>query len=101
MSTVYIEVCTRAGNPQAALKLYKEMATAPPGSKMAPSVHTYTAAMRAAAADGSTWHEALTIWDDMLAAGCTPTGREFCSRTVLCLASKSSHCSSCTVCRAI
>ena len=71
---MYIEVCTRAGNPQAALKLYKEMAAAPLGSKMAPSVHTYTAAMRAAAADSKTWHEALTIWDDMLAANCTPTG---------------------------
>ena len=74
MCTVYIEVCTRAGSATAALDMYKEMATAPAGSKLAPSVHTYTAAMRAAAAEGGTWHEALTIWDDMLAAGCTPTG---------------------------
>ena len=74
MCTVYIEVCTRAGNAAAALDMYKDMASASPSSRLAPSVHTYTAAMRAAAAEGGTWHEALTIWDDMIAANCQPTG---------------------------
>lgn len=40
---------------------------------MAPSVHAYTAAMRAAA-EGGRWRRALDIWDDMARADCRPTG---------------------------
>jgi pentatricopeptide repeat protein len=44
---------------------------------MAPTVHAYTAAMRAAT-EGGRWVEALEIWDDMQRAGCQPTGEESC-----------------------
>lgn len=40
---------------------------------MAPSVHAYTAAMRAAS-EGGRWEAALAIWEDMQQAGCKPTG---------------------------
>lgn len=49
------------------------MRDAPAGSPMAPTVHAYTAAMRAAT-EGGRWVEALEIWDDMQRAGCQPTG---------------------------
>ena len=50
-----------------------QMRDAPKDSRMAPSVHAYTAAMRAAS-EGGRWEAALAIWDDMLKAGCKPTG---------------------------
>ncbi len=37
------------------------------------AVHAYTAAMRAAS-EGGQWEAALAIWDDLVNAGCTPTG---------------------------
>lgn len=57
-----------------ALSMYQDMRAAAPGSAMAPTVHTYTAAMRAAA-EGGAWESALDIWKDMEAAGCRPSGR--------------------------
>ena len=50
------------------------MRQAPANSKMAPTVHAYTAAMRAAA-EGGKWQRALQIWRDMQVAGCTPSGQ--------------------------
>lgn len=50
-----------------------QMRDAPRDSRMAPSVHAFTAAMRAAS-EGGRWEAALAIWDDMQKAGCKPTG---------------------------
>jgi pentatricopeptide repeat protein len=50
-----------------------QMRDAPKESRMAPSVHAYTAAMRAAS-EGGRWEAALAIWEDMQKAGCKPTG---------------------------
>lgn len=52
------------------------MRDAPGDSRMAPSVHAYTAAMRAAA-EGGRWEAALSIWEDMRKAGCKPTGHAY------------------------
>lgn len=79
MCTTLLEVCTRKGDTQRALAMYDQMRDAPAGSRLAPSVHAYTAAMRAAA-DGGCWEKALCIWSDMIAAGCQPTG-EFCTHS--------------------
>lgn len=76
LCTTFIEVCTRRGDTDNALSMYRRMRQSPPGSKMSPTVHAYTAAMRAAA-DGGRWEEALAIWDDMQAAGCKPTGHAY------------------------
>lgn len=82
MCTSLLEVCTRKGDTARALAMYDQMRDAPAGSRLAPSVHAYTAAMRAAA-DGGAWEKALCIWSDMVAAGCQPTGPV---RTATCLA---------------
>ena len=43
-------------------------------------MHTYTAALRAAAADEASCPQAMAVWSDMLRAGCQPTGAQmFCS----------------------
>ena len=73
MCTTLLEVCTRKGDTARALAMYDRMRDAPAGSRLAPSVHAFTSAMRAAA-DGGAWEKALDIWNDMLAAGCQPTG---------------------------
>ncbi len=73
LATTYIEVCAKRGDTQQALLMYSQMRSAAPHSRMAPSVHAYTAAMRAAA-EGGMWMSALEIWADMERAGCKPTG---------------------------
>ena len=73
MCTTLIEVATRKGDTPRALAMYERMRAAPPSSRLAPSVHAYTAAMRAAA-EGGAWERALEVWADMEAAGCRPTG---------------------------
>lgn len=73
MCTTLIEVCTRKGHTERALSMYELMRDAEPASKMAPSVHAYTAAMRAAA-EGGMWQRALEIWGDMERASCSPSG---------------------------
>ena len=73
MCTTLIEVCTRKGHSDRALQMYELMRDAPAGSKLAPSVHAFTAAMRAAA-EGGYWERALDIWQDMEKAGCRATG---------------------------
>lgn len=74
--TTLIEVCTRKGLTDRALSTYEMMKNAPSHSKMAPTVHAYTAAMRAAA-EGGQWERALNIWSDMEAAQCPPSGMHF------------------------
>lgn len=76
MATTLIEVCARKGDTGRALQTYQRMRQAAVDSNMAPSVHAYTAAMRAAA-EGGAWQEALQIWHDMMEAGCKPTGECF------------------------
>lgn len=76
MATTLIEVCARAGDTQRALATYDAMREAPRDSRRAPSVHAYTAAMRAAA-EGSQWQRSLDIWRDMVAGGCRPTGHAY------------------------
>lgn len=56
-----------------ALSTYELMRNAPANSKMAPTVHAYTAVMRAAA-EGGRWEKALTVWNDLEAAGVAPSG---------------------------
>ncbi len=73
MCTALIEICTRKGDTERALGMYRDMRASGPGSPLAPTVHTYTAAMRAAA-EGGAWEIALDIWNDMEAAGCRPSG---------------------------
>lgn len=48
----HMQVCSRMGNADAALNLYESMKLAPSSSNLSPSVHAYTAAMRAAAEAG-------------------------------------------------
>ena len=90
MATTLIEVCTRKGDTTRALETYKLMQDAAPGSNMAPSIHAYTAAMRAAA-EGGAWQQALEIWSDMEQCKCKPTGTPF-------LASANFAAPSCAVC---
>jgi len=85
MATTLIEVCARAGDTQRAIRTYDSMRAAPPGSRMAPSVHAYTAAMRAAA-EGGCWQRALDMWDDMAKAACRPTGHAFAAVISACAA---------------
>ncbi len=73
MCITYIECCVRLGYTDRALGVYQQMRDAPPGSPMTPTVHAYTAAMRAAS-EGGRWTRALDIWADMKRAACEPTG---------------------------
>eukprot|EP00891_Asterochloris_glomerata_P005237 jgi/Astpho2/5237/Aster-04812 len=85
MSTTLIEVCARKGDTLRALRMYDQMRQAPADSRMAPSVHAYTAAMRAAA-EGGAWEAALSIWDDMKRANCRPTGHAYAAVISACAA---------------
>jgi pentatricopeptide repeat protein len=76
LCTTLIEVCARRGDTDRALDTYHRMRAAPADSKLAPTVHAYTAAMRAAA-EGGRPTAALAIWDDMQGAGCKPTGHAY------------------------
>ncbi len=69
-----VQACSRMGQTERALSTYARMRAAPPASPLAPSVHAYVAAMRAAC-EGGRWKRALDIWDDLKDAGCAPTGR--------------------------
>ena len=80
MCTTLLEVCTRKGDTKRALAMYERMRDAPAGSRLSPSVHAFVSAMRAAA-DSGAWEKALSIWDDMVAAKCQPTGE--CMRLAL------------------
>eukprot|EP00879_Flechtneria_rotunda_P000900 GHRR01001027.1.p1 GENE.GHRR01001027.1~~GHRR01001027.1.p1 ORF type:complete len:1006 (+),score=494.19 GHRR01001027.1:90-3107(+) len=81
----YIEVCSRKGLADRALSMYAAMRAAPRGSKLAPTVHAYTAAMRAAT-EGGRWQKALEIWSDMTSAGVLPTGHAFAAAMSACAA---------------
>jgi len=52
-----------------------QMRAAPSSSPMAPTVHAYTAAMRAAT-EGGRWARALDIWGDLRSSGCAATGEQ-------------------------
>lgn len=69
----YIELCARMGLTDQALGMYAQMLGAPSRGRMAPTVHAFTAAMRAAT-EGGRWTKALEIWEDMRRAGCEATG---------------------------
>ncbi|GIL93379.1 hypothetical protein Vretimale_17468 [Volvox reticuliferus] len=81
----YLELCTRLGLTDQALAMYGAMRAAPAGNRMAPTVHAYTAAMRAAT-EGGRWYRALDIWADMRAAGCEPTGHAYSAAISACAA---------------
>ncbi|KXZ48893.1 hypothetical protein GPECTOR_24g182 [Gonium pectorale] len=81
----YLELCTRMGLTDQALAMYGAMRGAPAGSRMAPTVHAYTAAMRAAT-EGGRWYRALDIWNDMRTAGCEPTGHAYSAAISACAA---------------
>lgn len=85
LCTTLIEVCTRRSDTDRALDMYRRMRAAPAESKLAPTVHAYTAAMRAAA-EGGRWEAALAIWTDMQAAGCKPTGHAYSAVISACAA---------------
>ncbi|GAB4820675.1 hypothetical protein N2152v2_007721 [Parachlorella kessleri] len=85
LCTTLIEVCARKGDTERALRMYAQMRDAPKDSKLAPSVHAYTAAMRAAA-EGGRWEDALHIWEDMEKAGCKPTGHAYAAVISACAA---------------
>lgn len=70
-----LQICARLNLTDVALDTYAEMLAAPVGSRLAPTVHAYTAAMRAAT-EGGRWLKALDIWEDMTRAGCQPTGEQ-------------------------
>lgn len=74
MCTTLIEVCTRKGLTERALSTYEMMQNAPHNSNLTPTVHAYTAAMRAAA-EGGKWQTALQIWNDLRIAGCPASGK--------------------------
>jgi len=85
LCTAYIEVCTRLGQTDKALQMYQRMRGAPQNSKMAPTVHAYTAAMRAAT-EGGKWQKALEIWQDMGSAGVEASGHAFAAAISACAA---------------
>lgn len=85
LCTAYIEVCTRLGHTEKALNMYHQMRSSPHSSKMAPTVHAYTAAMRAAT-EGGKWERSLGIWEDMIAAGVQPSGHAFAAAISSCAA---------------
>lgn len=70
--------------------MYHQMRNAPPSSKMAPTVHAYTAAMRAAT-EGGKWEKSLDIWEDMLSAGVHPSGHAFAAAISSCAAGNQWH----------
>lgn len=85
LCTTLIEVCARSGDTDRALRMYRSMLGAPRNSRMEPSVHAFTAAMRAAS-EGGRWEDALSIWDDMLRAECRPTGHAYAAVISACAA---------------
>lgn len=85
MATALVEVSARRGDTDRALAAYAAMRDAPRGSRLSPSVHAYTAAMRAAA-EGGRPEAALAIWDDLEATrpAVRPTGHAFAAAISAC-----------------
>ena len=85
MATALVEVSARRGDTDRALAAYAAMRDAPRGSRLSPSVHAYTAAMRAAA-EGGRPEAALAIWDDLEAArpAVRPTGHAYAAAISAC-----------------
>eukprot|EP01023_Acetabularia_acetabulum_P022449 TRINITY_DN2208_c0_g1_i2.p1 TRINITY_DN2208_c0_g1~~TRINITY_DN2208_c0_g1_i2.p1 ORF type:complete len:722 (-),score=147.86 TRINITY_DN2208_c0_g1_i2:642-2807(-) len=85
LCTVYIEVCSRLNRTQDALHMYKTMLDAPKNAAMAPTVHAFTTAMRAAT-EGGRWDKSLEIWHDMEMYGCAATGHAYAAAISACAA---------------
>lgn len=85
LAITYIEVCSRLGQLDKALVMYDRMKQSPHGSSLMPTVHAYTAAMRAAT-EGGRWYRAFDIWDDMKLARCEPTGHAYAAVISACAA---------------
>ncbi|KAL6776016.1 MCA1 [Auxenochlorella protothecoides x Auxenochlorella symbiontica] len=85
LATTLIEVCARTGDADRALGVYARMLAAPRGSRLEPSVHAFTATMRAVA-EGGRAGEALAIWADMQRLGCKPTGHAYAAVISACAA---------------
>eukprot|EP01024_Parvocaulis_polyphysoides_P014747 TRINITY_DN1616_c1_g1_i4.p1 TRINITY_DN1616_c1_g1~~TRINITY_DN1616_c1_g1_i4.p1 ORF type:complete len:594 (+),score=78.24 TRINITY_DN1616_c1_g1_i4:695-2476(+) len=85
LCTVYIEVCSRLNKTQDALNMYQAMLNAPRDAAMAPTVHAFTTAMRAAT-EGGRWDKSLEIWKDMEQYGCSPTGHAYAAAISACAA---------------
>jgi pentatricopeptide repeat protein len=85
MATALVEVSARRGDTDRALAAYAAMRDAPRGSRLSPSVHAYTAAMRAAA-EGGRPAAALAVWDDLEASrpAVRPTGHAFAAAISAC-----------------
>lgn len=65
--------------------MFNTMRDAQKGSRMSPTVHAYTAAMRAAT-EGGRWQHALDIWHDMRSAQVAPTGHAYAAVITACAA---------------
>ncbi|KAG1667855.1 hypothetical protein FOA52_011043 [Chlamydomonas sp. UWO 241] len=76
LCVIFMEVCARLGQTDRALGMYAAMRAGPPRAPCAPTVHAYTAAMRAAS-EGRRWAKALDIWHDMREAACVPTAHAY------------------------
>eukprot|EP01023_Acetabularia_acetabulum_P005597 TRINITY_DN1229_c0_g1_i1.p1 TRINITY_DN1229_c0_g1~~TRINITY_DN1229_c0_g1_i1.p1 ORF type:complete len:763 (-),score=165.15 TRINITY_DN1229_c0_g1_i1:4347-6635(-) len=85
LCTVYIEVCSRLNRIQDALQMYANMLNSARDGPLAPTVHAFTAAMRAAT-EGGHWEMALEIWNDMERYGCQPTGHAYAAAISACAA---------------
>lgn len=85
LATTFIEVAAKNGDTDGALGMYNRMKIVPKDSRLAPTVHAFTAAMRAAS-EGGRWETALTIWDDMQGAGCNATGHAYAAVISACAA---------------
>eukprot|EP01025_Chloroclados_australasicus_P030505 TRINITY_DN305_c4_g1_i2.p1 TRINITY_DN305_c4_g1~~TRINITY_DN305_c4_g1_i2.p1 ORF type:complete len:814 (+),score=67.33 TRINITY_DN305_c4_g1_i2:159-2600(+) len=85
LCTVFIEVCSRLNRTDDALKMYSDMLNAPRDAAMAPTVHAFTTAMRAAT-EGGKWDKSLEIWQDMENYGCAPTGHAYAAAISACAA---------------
>eukprot|EP01026_Neomeris_dumetosa_P056951 TRINITY_DN52244_c0_g1_i6.p1 TRINITY_DN52244_c0_g1~~TRINITY_DN52244_c0_g1_i6.p1 ORF type:complete len:753 (-),score=124.34 TRINITY_DN52244_c0_g1_i6:1214-3472(-) len=85
LCTVYIEVCSRLNRSEDALHMYQLMLDAPKDAAMAPTVHAFTTAMRAAT-EGGRWDKSLEIWKDMEQYGCEPTGHAYAAAISACAA---------------
>jgi len=61
------------------------MLTAPKDAAMAPTVHAFTTAMRAAT-EGGRWDKTLEIWKDIEKYGCHLTGHAYAAAISACAA---------------
>ncbi len=87
MCVVQMEACARLGQTDRALSVYAAMRSQPAGSPTAPTVHAYTAAMKAAC-DGERWDKAMSIWEDLWGSELQPNGHAYSAAMRACAARK-------------